>query len=117
MAELLANRWAQLVLVGVLTALLGTGISALVFSRGSSGLSIGLVRFTTGSSLQAADAIGRRGLLGDDQFPVEYDLPLTAADAVATGWKDPALCSPGRGRYFQRAGGEEKHEHDDCPKL
>ena len=27
-------------------------------------------------------------------------LPLTTAEAVASGWEDPILCSPGRGRYF-----------------
>ena len=29
-------------------------------------------------------------------------LPLTAAEAVAAGWTDPVLCSPGRGRYFEK---------------
>lgn len=28
------------------------------------------------------------------------NLPLTATDAVAVGWKDPGKCSDGRGRYF-----------------
>ena len=36
------------------------------------------------------------------------DLPQTAAEAVAAGWKDPILCAVGRGRYFQKdPGGED----------
>jgi hypothetical protein len=104
MAELLANRWAQLVLVGILTALLGTAIGSLVFPRGSSGLSLGLVRLTTGGSVFISGDGSDIGVLGEI---FEEDLPLTASEAVAAGWRDPILCSQGRGKYFQKSSVEE----------
>ena len=33
---------------------------------------------------------------------VGEELPLTAAEAVSAGWKDPLVCGVGRGRYFHR---------------
>ena len=41
------------------------------------------------------------------EIPTE-ELLLTAPEAVAMGWKDPVLCTPGRGRYFKRDTGGEK---------
>ena len=35
------------------------------------------------------------------------NLPLTATDAVAVGWKDPGKCSAGRGRYFMKGNAGE----------
>jgi hypothetical protein len=100
MAELLANRWVQLVVVGVLTALLGAAIGSLVFPRGSSGLSLGPVRLTTGGSVFISGDGSNIGVLGEI---FEEDLPLTGTEAVAAGWIDPILCSQGRGKYFQKA--------------
>ena len=34
--------------------------------------------------------------------PTDIEMPFTAAEAVAAGWEDPILCSPGRGRYFTK---------------
>ena len=35
------------------------------------------------------------------EIPTE-ELPLFASEAVAAGWKDPVLCTVGRGRYFKK---------------
>ena len=32
----------------------------------------------------------------------DQQLPVTLAEAVAAGWKDPVLCTPGRGRFFRK---------------
>jgi hypothetical protein len=61
-----------------------------------------LVMFSTGGTVQASGGGARTGMLetaGDER------LPLTTAQAIAAGWKDPILCSVGRGRYFQKIGG------------
>ena len=41
------------------------------------------------------------------EIPTE-ELPLTAPEAVATGWKDPVLCTVGRGRYFKKEPASEQ---------
>ena len=51
--------------------------------------------FSAGGS--AATQLGRF----DTEEDVDVALPTTAAEAVSAGWKDPFLCSAGRGRYFQ----------------
>ena len=104
MAELLANRWIQLAAVGVITTLLAAAGSAVIFSGGSAGTALGPVKLTTGGSV-----LPHGGSRTDPRFnvAVDEDLPLTAAEAVAAGWEDPILCSTGRGRYFQKTGGEE----------
>jgi hypothetical protein len=60
---------------------------------------LGPVTFTTGGTT-LPHPVG-------DNWPSSFaadiiDLPLTTADAVAAGWEDPILCSPGRGRYFTK---------------
>ena len=97
MARLLRNQWVRTALVGVVMAVLGAALAAAVASRGSSASSVGdRVMLTTGGSIPpvrwASSAAARR----------EEELPLSAAEAVSAGWKDPVLCSVGRGRYFQR---------------
>ena len=99
MEDLLRNRWVQL----AAAALLGAAISAVVFSAGeSSDPTLGPVTLTTGGAVfTQGDGNWRYAAR---QNPEEV-LPLTGAEAVAAGWKDPFLCSQGRGKYFEKAVG------------
>ena len=104
MAELLGNRWIQLAVVVVATAILGVAISAVIFSGEPKGPTLGPVKLTTGGTVFVTGEVGDGGGARAWRKIVEEELPLTAAQAVAAGWEDPILCSPGRGRYFQKVG-------------
>ena len=100
MSALLRNRWLHLgaaaLAIGVVV---GVVVPLLLFSGGSRATSIGdRVMLTTGG------AVFRSGgrAIGSFEETFEEQLPLTAAAAVAAGWVDPVLCSPGRGKYFRR---------------
>ena len=103
MEVLLRNQWAQLATVGIVAVLLGLVVSAALFSAGPSDPTLGPVKLTTGGSVHSILPNNPRA----SRQIVDEELPLTAAEAVAAGWKDPILCSTGRGRYFQKTGGEE----------
>ena len=48
-------------------------------------------------------SVGDRVVLsGVTHGSVSIDLPLTVAEAVATGWEDPIVCLPQKGRYFEK---------------
>ena len=86
---------------------LGAVVSSLVLrvAGGSATPAVGdRVMLTTGGSIAPIGASYGAGV-NPTRWSVE--LPLTAAEAVAAGWKDPILCSPGRGRYFQKGTPEE----------
>ena len=102
MAALLRNRWFQLAVVGVVAAFLLGFVSAVLLTAGPSGPTFGPVKLTTGG---AVFLTGDGGRPGASRPIVEEELPLTGAEAVVAGWKDPILCSQGRGRYFQKTGG------------
>jgi hypothetical protein len=59
------------------------------------------VKLTSGGTVFRG---GSDGDIGAFREVVELDLPRTGAEAVAAGWKDPILCSSGRGKYFQKTG-------------
>ena len=101
MAGLLRNRWIQLVAAVVATAALALAVAPVISPRTPTEPTLGPVKLTTGSTLSR----GRYGYNISGNI-VEEELPLTAAEAVAAGWKDPVLCTPGRGKYFQKASGE-----------
>ena len=103
MVELLENRWVQRVGVVVATLVLGVAISVVIFSGGPEDHSLGPVKLTTGGTVFVT---GDGGRTGASRQIVEEDLPLTGAEAVAVGWKDPLLCDQGRGKYFQKVAGE-----------
>ena len=109
MEALRSNRWIQLAAIGVVMALLGLIVSVMMFSADSSGPTLGPVKLITGGTARATGSsfLGSSSSIQRAGDIVEEELPLTAAEAVAAGWKDPILCSTGRGRYFQKTGGEE----------
>ena len=108
MTQLLNNRWLQLIVVGVATAMAGAVIATVAGSSGGETVttSFGPVKLTAGGAVRRTG----RGWVGTtqnrrgDRTIVELELPLTGAEAVAAGWKDPILCSEGRGKYFQKVG-------------
>jgi len=106
MAALLRNRWFQLAGVGVVAAFLLGFVSADLLSTEPSGPTFGPVRLTTGGAviLQGTADKGGGGQNISGPPPKEEVLPVTGAEAVAAGWKDPFLCSQGRGKYFQKVG-------------
>ena len=107
MAELVQNRWVQLVVVGAAMAVLGAvaGVVALSGPEDAQTVSVGdRVMFTSGGTVQVS---GDGGDIGTLAAAADEKLPLTSAQAVAAGWKDPVLCSVGRGRYFQKGPGGE----------
>lgn len=57
------------------------------------------VKLMSGTAPVARGEFERGTPLGVDSA---IDLPITAAEAVVGGWKDPVLCSIGRGRFFQK---------------
>ena len=103
MTQFLQNRWAQLATACMLSAALGAVVVIVVSAGGTSASgSVGdRVFLTSGGTVQASGNHARIGIL-DDQIAMEVELPLSAAEAVAAGWKDPVYCSSGRGRYFQK---------------
>ena len=107
MESLLLNRWIQ---IGAVALLVGIAIGVLIpFSvfSGDSGTGLAPVRpliTAGGTAIQGGEGMPG-GVAG-----TEINLPQTATEAIAAGWKDPVLCSVGRGRYFQKA-----PEGDDDP--
>lgn len=100
--ELLQNQWIRMGLAGVLMAVLGAAITLVITSVGSGPAAAQAIVLTNGSTVQVSGSGQSRGAIGALGELYQESLPLMAADAVAAGWKDPFLCSPGRGRYFQR---------------
>ena len=128
MTKLMFNRWFQVGATGIFAAVVGVLVGVLIaesetvssvkevagtvatgeFSEDT--VYVGPVVFTTGPSIpRIIDEYGGRPRASRDATDVT--MPFTAAEAVAAGWKDPILCSPGRGRYFQKglAGEGEPH--------
>ena len=106
MTPLLNNRWIQLVVVGVIMALVGAVIATVASSSGGETVDtpFGPVKLTAGGAVRRTGSgwVGTTQGLKGDRLIVELELPLTGAAAVAAGWKDPVLCSEGRGKYFQK---------------
>ena len=119
MANLLNNRWVQVGVTGIIAVVVGVVIGVLIAGSGSvdslkdaAGTVatgeftdeielVGPVTFRSGGGIQS-----RGESITDNQAPLGQDfaieLPITAVEAVAAGWKDPVLCRVGRGRYFQK---------------
>jgi hypothetical protein len=100
MGDLLVSRVFQIGagIGGSIALILGVVIGLLVAPEPPEGSLLGPVTVTTGGSTRPRS---------DEAFAYQFaadiiDLPLTTADAVAAGWKDPVFCSPGRGRYFTK---------------
>ena len=110
MVQRLKNRWVQLVVVAVVMAAVGAVVAQFAFPSGD-GDSIVTAgdRVVLTSPLSTGAAGGGRGEFGAANEAVVFleELPLTAAEAVAAGWKDPFLCDAGRGRTFQKAGEQD----------
>jgi len=104
MAGLVQNQWVRLASGYVVSAVLLAVIGVLLASAGeTSGSSVGdRVFLTSGGTVQLSGSGSKLHGILKSQIPVEMSLPLTAAAAVAEGWKDPIFCSSGRGRYFQK---------------
>ena len=103
MLQLVNNRWIHLVVVGAVTAIAGV-ILGMVLSGGQPEQVLGTVKLTTGGAVaRTGDGwLGFSDNMRGDREVFEQELPLTGAQAVAAGWKDPFLCSQGRGKYFQK---------------
>ena len=99
MVELLSKRWFQLGAAIVITAVVVAVIGTFAAPGGPEGPLVGPVTLVTGGSVDRIGWDARQQAVGQTTL---VDLPLTAAEAVAAGWKDPVLCSVGRGRYFQK---------------
>ena len=101
MEALLINRWVQL----AAAALVGVVASAVFFSLAgqSPEPTLGPVTLTNGGAVfTQGDGNWRYAAV---ERAVD-ELPLTGAQAIAAGWKDPFLCSQGRGKYFEKAVGQ-----------
>ena len=101
----LRHRWIQVCLTGIIVAPVFTVVGILTGSNDPEvplqlQSTVGEVTLATGGSLlqTGGDKFAEYGL-GEQ---TELGLPGTATAAVETGWKDPALCEVGRGRYFQK---------------
>ena len=109
MLDLLKSRWFRLgapqFAVG---AAVGAAVIFLVLSGDSSDSSgSGRVLFTAGGSTGGGGAPTQSTMAFNPEQLVT-DLPPTAAEAVAAGWTDPALCASGRGRYFYKDAAAER---------
>ena len=91
------------VVVGALMLLVGLVVGWFVAPSGRSGYpGAGDVLLTSGSQVHQDTKGGDRAVaIFDKAGPLDVPLPTTADEAVSAGWKDPFLCSTGRGRYFQ----------------
>lgn len=85
MGDLLANRRFQLALGAAVMVVIGVIIGLIISPSGSGGSLGDRVIITTGSG-----------------STITEELPLTTAEATATGWKDLMRCFNGRGRYFEK---------------
>ena len=57
---------------------------------------------TSGGTVQKSGFGTKKRGIPKAQIPIEMNLPLTAAEAVATAWTDPLYCASGRGQYFEQ---------------
>ena len=79
-------------------------IAVLASAGDSSSGSVGdRVFLTSGGTVQESGSGSKKHGILKSQIPVEKNLPLTAAEAVAAGWTDPIYCATGKGRFFQKA--------------
>jgi hypothetical protein len=105
MNRYLINRWIQLVVVAAITAAVGA-LLAVNLSGGSetSAPVLGPVKLTTGGAVQRGGEgwLSTTSGLTGDRVVLDLVQPLTGAEAVAQGWKDPVLCSQGRGKYYEK---------------
>ena len=128
MADLFINRWVQVAVTGTIAVVVGVVVGVLVAGSGTVSsvkdvaatvatgeipqdtAFVGQVMLTTGPSIATIKAYG--GVAGGTaRDATDQTLPSTAAEAVAAGWKDPILCSVGRGRYFQNGPAGEDYSH------
>ena len=112
--EYLKNRWIQLTLVAVVMAVAGAVANQLAFSGEEevvvSVITAGdrvLVTSPLGDAARSSGDPGGFKASDADKNIFMDELPLTAAAAVAAGWKDPFLCDAGRGRTFQKVGEQD----------
>ena len=89
MEQLWINIWLRLGSWTVLMVAVGVVISLVAFSGSGASTDVGISEYASISGAGAGDG-------------VLETLPLTAAGAVAAGWKDPVLCDQARGRFFQK---------------
>ena len=91
-------------MVGVVV---GVAVSLSISASGSPTPSVGdRVLLASGASIGDLGLTPGAHVVGAEPQIVE-DLPLTVAEAAAADWRDPALCSPGRGRYFYKDPAEQ----------
>ena len=111
MANVASNRWIQLGVASIIAVAIGAVIGTSLLSseggeaEGSAALATPRenVMFVTGEGLVGlGDPLLVYGGTGAAEELDLVNLPLTAADAVAAGLKDPGKCSAGRGRYFSK---------------
>ena len=94
------NEWFRLSVAVIFGSALGAAVALLAFPAQSQVASVGdRVMFTTGGTALITSWSSGFSVDPGDQL----EMPLTAAEAVTAGWKDPVLCSSGRGKYFQRS--------------
>ena len=104
MNSLLSNRWLQISVAGIISAVVFTSVgislgsvdseeSQQAWSKNTS------VSFVTGMTVESIGELNQLGGLGSS---TQVALPGTAIAALEAGWKDPILCEVGRGRYFQK---------------
>ena len=128
MANLLLNRWFQLGAAIAITAVAGVVIGVVIAESEtvtsvkdvagtvatgelSDGTEVfGKVTLRTGGGIQSRAESVR--VIGEPPLGQDFatGLPMTAAEAVAAGWKDPILCRVGRGRYFQKGNVDEDEQ-------
>ena len=128
MANIASNRWFQRSAALTIAGIVGAVIGVLVAGSGTVSTVkdvagtvatgefpedtafVGRAMFTDGPSIvQIIDLYGGRPRASRDA--TDQPLPSTAAEAVAAGWKDPIICAPGRGRYFQNGPPGEDYSH------
>lgn len=114
MSGLLTNRLIQLVVSGIIAAIIGMALGAWLLPSGDD-VSVDVdtlniareqVFLIGGDAPQSRKGAGCQlcGVALGDQTSLE--IPLTAADTVTAGWNESGQCVPGLGRYFTRGEGE-----------
>ena len=103
MDNLLGSRWFKL---GAPQFALGAVVAAVIVFLALSGDSsessaADRVMLAAGSSTGGGGAPTQATKAYTEDL-LEKDLPLSAPEAVAAGWTDPALCQSGRGRFFYK---------------
>lgn len=127
MFKIVFNKWTQRVIALAIAAVIGATIWSLITENGGADSvtgtvaigkvsdqteAVGNVTLRTGGGLksraESSTTIHAQTALGEDFATA---LPMTAAEAVADGWKDPILCRVGRGRYFQKGDLDEGEQY------